>query len=75
VYTGQMAAAVREGVAADSSQSQNAQYYRHQLARIYILNGEQEKALDVRVILSEAKEPCVGAWLLRFAQDDSDRSG
>jgi serine/threonine-protein kinase len=49
-YAGRKDAAVREGeraVAADSSQSQNAMYFRHQLARIHILNGEQEKALDV----------------------------
>jgi TolB-like protein/Flp pilus assembly protein TadD len=48
-YAGRKEAAVREGeraVAADSSQGQNAVYYRHQLARIYILIGDQEKALD-----------------------------
>jgi TolB-like protein/Flp pilus assembly protein TadD len=49
-YSGRKEAAVREGergVAADTSQSQNAMYYRHQLARIHILNGDQEKALDL----------------------------
>jgi serine/threonine-protein kinase len=49
-YAGRKEAAVREGeraVAADSSQSENAQYFRHQLARVRILNGEQEKALDL----------------------------
>jgi eukaryotic-like serine/threonine-protein kinase len=49
-YAGRKEAAVREGeraLAADSSQGQNAIYYRHQLARIHILNGDQEQALDV----------------------------
>jgi thioredoxin-like negative regulator of GroEL len=49
-YAGRKEAAIREGqrgVAADSSLSQNAQYYRHQLARIYILVGEPDKALDL----------------------------
>ena len=39
----------REGeraVALDSSQSQSGKYYQHQLARIYILVGQPEKALD-----------------------------
>jgi predicted Zn-dependent protease len=49
-YMGRKEAAVREGqraVASDSSQAQNANYFRHQLARIHILNGEQEQALDL----------------------------
>jgi hypothetical protein len=33
-------------VALDSSRTQLAKYYRHQLVRIYILTGEPEKALD-----------------------------
>jgi eukaryotic-like serine/threonine-protein kinase len=48
-YAGRKEAAIREGeraVAMDTSQSQNATYYRHQLARIYTMTGEQEKALD-----------------------------
>jgi tetratricopeptide (TPR) repeat protein len=49
-YAGRKEAAIREGeraVAMDTSQSQNATYYRHQLARIYTMTGEQEKALDL----------------------------
>jgi hypothetical protein len=34
-------------VGSDSSLGQTGMYYRHQLARIHILNGDQEKALDV----------------------------
>jgi serine/threonine-protein kinase len=48
-YAGRKEAAVREGeraVASDSSRAQNGMYFRHQLARIYILDGDQEKALN-----------------------------
>ena len=48
-YAGRKDAAAREGeraVALDSSQSQSGKYYQHQLARIYILVGQPEKALD-----------------------------
>jgi Flp pilus assembly protein TadD len=48
-YAGRKDAAVREGeraVTLDSSESANRKYIQHQLARIYILVGEQEKALD-----------------------------
>ena len=48
-YAGKKEAAIREGeraVAADTSQAQPAMYFRHQLVRIYILTGEEEKALD-----------------------------
>jgi eukaryotic-like serine/threonine-protein kinase len=48
-YAGKKDAAIREGeraVALDSSRTQNGTYYRHQLARIFILTGEPEKALD-----------------------------
>jgi hypothetical protein len=48
-YAGRKDAGIRAGeraVVLDSSQSQQARYYQHQLARIYILVGEQEKALD-----------------------------
>ena len=33
--------------------------------------SNQERTKKTNVILSEAKEPCPDAWLLRFAQDDS----
>jgi eukaryotic-like serine/threonine-protein kinase len=49
-YAGRKDAAIREGQRAlppDSTLSQQGNYNRHQLARIYILTGEQEKALDV----------------------------
>jgi serine/threonine-protein kinase len=48
-YAGRKDAAVREGeraVALNSSESQAGKYLQHQLARIYILVGQQEKALD-----------------------------
>ena len=48
-YAGRKEAAIREGeraVALDSSQTQQGKYFQHQLARIYILTGEPEKALD-----------------------------
>ncbi|MDQ3137653.1 MAG: hypothetical protein M3Q93_08700, partial [Gemmatimonadota bacterium] len=48
-YAGRKEAAIREGersVALDSSQAQNAKYLQHQLARIYTIVGEPEKALD-----------------------------
>ena len=48
-YAGRKDAAVREGergAALDSSPSQTGSYIKHQLARVYILTGEQEKALD-----------------------------
>ena len=63
-YAGRKDAAVREGeraVAADSSQSQNAMYFRHLLARIHILNGEQEKALDLlETLLKRPYSPLAG---------------
>jgi tetratricopeptide (TPR) repeat protein len=50
-YLGRKEEAIREGergVALDpvSKDAQNGPYYQHQLARIYILVGEPEKALD-----------------------------
>ena len=48
-YAGRKDAAIREGeraVAQESSQTQQGKYFQHQLARIYILTGEPEKALD-----------------------------
>jgi eukaryotic-like serine/threonine-protein kinase len=50
-YTGRKAAAIREGergaaLAPISSDAQSGAYLQHQLARIYILVGEPEKALD-----------------------------
>jgi TolB-like protein/Flp pilus assembly protein TadD len=48
-YAGRKEAAIREGeraVALDSSQTQQGKYFQHQLARIYILTGQPEKALD-----------------------------
>jgi TolB-like protein/tetratricopeptide (TPR) repeat protein len=49
-YAGKKEGAIREAqraVAPDSSRSQNAPYFKHQLAHIYILNGDQEKAIDM----------------------------
>ena len=49
-YAGRKDAAIREGeraAALDSSPSQAGSYIQHQLARVYILTGDQEKALDV----------------------------
>ena len=65
-YAGRKEAAAREGergVAADSSQSQNAMYYRHQLVRIHMLNGEQDKALDVLEPLLRGPYYLSPAWL------------
>jgi serine/threonine-protein kinase len=48
-YAGRKDAAIQAGERAlvlDSSQSLQGRYYQHQLARIYILVGEPEKALD-----------------------------
>ncbi|HEY9507473.1 MAG TPA: hypothetical protein VIQ27_15995, partial [Gemmatimonadales bacterium] len=48
-YAGRKDAAIREGeraAALDSSPSQAGSYIQHQLARVYILTGDQEKALD-----------------------------
>ena len=48
-YAGRKDAAVREGeraVALNGSESQEGKYYQHQLARIYIMVGQPEKALD-----------------------------
>jgi tetratricopeptide (TPR) repeat protein len=50
-YFGRKAAAVREGergtsLAPLSRDAYNGAYYQHQLARIYLLVGEPEKALD-----------------------------
>jgi Flp pilus assembly protein TadD len=49
-YAGRKEAAIREGERAttlDGSPSQAGSYIQHQLARVYILTGEQEKALDL----------------------------
>jgi TolB-like protein/Flp pilus assembly protein TadD len=49
-YAGRKEAAIREGeraAALDSTPSQTGSYIQHQLARVYILIGEQEKALDL----------------------------
>jgi serine/threonine-protein kinase len=50
-YLGRPADAIREGqygvsLAPVSKDAQSGPYYQHQLARIYILLGEQDKALD-----------------------------
>jgi serine/threonine-protein kinase len=48
-YAGRKTDAIREGeraVALDSTRSQTGTYLQHQLARIYILTGDAEKALD-----------------------------
>ena len=48
-YLGRKEEAIREGeraVAWTAARTQNGKYFQHQLARIYILTGEQEKALD-----------------------------
>jgi serine/threonine protein kinase len=55
-YAGRKDAAIREGhraVAPDSLLSQQGNYNRHQLARIYILTGEQDRALEVLESLLE----------------------
>src|SRR6476646_8021088 len=41
-------------------------------ARRHLSDGSacKRRVIQQPVILSEAKEPCVGPWLLRFAQDD-----
>jgi predicted Zn-dependent protease len=49
-YAGRKEAAIREGeraVALDPTSSQTGSYIQHQLARIYIMSGEPEKALDL----------------------------
>jgi serine/threonine-protein kinase len=49
-YAGRKDAAIREGERAsalDSSPSQSGSYIQHQLARVYVLTGDQDKALDV----------------------------
>jgi tetratricopeptide (TPR) repeat protein len=49
-YAGRKAEAIREGqrgiALLPSSAEDNGPYYQHQVARIYILVGEPEKAID-----------------------------
>jgi tetratricopeptide (TPR) repeat protein len=51
-YTGRKEAAIREGerglaLMPPERDSQSGTYFLHQLARIYILTGEQDKAIDL----------------------------
>ena len=67
-YLGRKEEAIREGLAATaqtpiSKDAVNGPYYRHQLARIYILTGEPDKAIDELEQLLKVPYYLSSAWL------------
>ncbi len=67
-YFGKKAAALREGergtsLAPLSQDAYNGAYFQHQLARIYLLVGEPEKALDILGPLLEVPYYLSPGWL------------
>ena len=65
-YAGRKDAAIREGERAsalDSNPSQSGSYIQHQLARVYILTGDQEKALDLLETLLRRPYYLSPGWL------------
>jgi tetratricopeptide (TPR) repeat protein len=67
-YLGRKEEAIREGeravaLAPISKDAENGPYYQHQLVRIYMLVGEQEKALDALEPLLETPYVLSPGWL------------